>query len=75
MSHGERGQALARVWALIRTHKRKCNNGRCWQNDIALYKRTVGTRGSGRMDLPEKVLFRNCKRYIRGQQCSLKKCH
>lgn len=72
MSFGERGRELARVRRLIRTHKAKKNNARCWHNDEQLYARTLpeGSANAGKMILPENILIRNCKHYIRGQQCT-----
>jgi hypothetical protein len=72
MSSGERGQEIARLRKLIRTHKRKRDNARCWHGDEELYARTLpeGSRNAGRMTLPEDVLLRNCRKYIRGQKCS-----
>jgi hypothetical protein len=73
MSFGERGRELQRLRGLIRSHRGKRDNGRCWMNDIGLYKRTLpeGARGAGTMLLPLNTLLVNCKRYIVGQ----KMCH
>lgn len=75
MSFGKRGRELQRLRALIRTHKRKPNNARCWHTDEQLYDRALpeGSKDAGRMTLPEKVLLRKCKQYIRGQQCDMAK--
>ncbi len=75
MSHAERGQELMRVRKLIRTHKAKRNNARCWLADLMLYAKTLPEKntGAGSMDLPIQVLLKNCRQYIVGQQCSLKK--
>ncbi len=76
MSAGERGRELMRLRTLIRTHKVKRGNARCWHNDIMLYERALPDRsdGAGRMDLPFAVLISECKRYIRGQQCTEDRC-
>jgi hypothetical protein len=76
MSHRARGRELMRLRALIRTHKKKKDNARCWHCDEQLYKRTLpeGSEGAGRMTLSEAVLLRNCKKYIRGQQCTQRGC-
>lgn len=73
MSFGERGRELMRLRRLIRTHKAKKNNARCWHNDEQLYARALpeGSAHAGKMILPETTLLRNCTRYIRGQQCAL----
>ena len=72
MTAGEARQALMRVRRLIRTHKRKKGNARCFHNDTALYNATLpeGSRGSGVMDLSEKEHLKKCARYVRLQQCS-----
>ena len=76
MSSGKRAQELMRLRGLIRTHKRKKDNARCWLNDKQLYARALpeGSRGAGRMTLPKEVLLRNCERYIHNQQCSQHNC-
>ena len=76
MSFGERGEELMRMRKLIRSHKRKRNNARCWHNDEQLYARILpeGSKHAGRMTLPEDVLLGNCRRYIHGQQCTQHKC-
>ena len=76
MSLGERGQELARLRQLIRIHKNKQNNARCWHTDTQLYDRTLpeGSTGAGQMNRPELVLLSDCKKYIRAQQCFKKGC-
>lgn len=76
MNLSARGQELMRLRNLIRTHKSKRDNARCWHNDEELYARALpeGSRGAGKMLLPEVVLLRNCKRYIRNQQCISRGC-
>ncbi len=73
MSLAQRGYELQRMRNLIRSHKRKEGHARCWLNDANLYELTLpeGSGGMGRMDVPEEVLFKRCKRYIRDQQCKV----
>ena len=70
MSNAERGQEIQRLRGLIRTHKAKKDNARCWLADIALYDMALpeGSGGAGSMDLPREVLLINCARYIDRQQ-------
>lgn len=72
MSKSARGQELMRVRRLIRSHKQKRDNARCWLNDERLYDQVLPEKsaGAGKMTLPEEVLLRNCKRYIRRQKCT-----
>ncbi len=76
MSSGKRGQEITRLRTLIRSHKSKQNNARCWHNDEHLYAKALpeGSKSAGRMILPITILLRNCKRYIKGQQCSKSSC-
>lgn len=73
MTLGERGRELQRLRMLIRTHKSKSRNGRCWKNDENLYDLALpeGSEGGGRMDLPFDVLIAGCRKYIKGQQRGL----
>ena len=77
MTFAERGQELARLRQLIRTHKKKKDNARCWHNDTQLYDRALpeGSTGAGQMNQPEQILLGNCKKYIRGQQCFNRDCN
>jgi hypothetical protein len=70
MSKAKRGKELQRLRSLIRTHKKRENNARCWMADVELYKKALpeGGGGAGRMDLPKNLLLLNCVRYISGQQ-------
>ena len=70
MNFSERGQEIQRLRNLIRTHKRKKGNARCWLNDKNLYEKALpeGSNNSGRMDLPEETLLKNCRNYIAGQK-------
>lgn len=74
MSSGQRAKELMRVRVLIRTHKKKKNNARCWINDEVLYDKVLpeGSKNAGRMTLSKDILLQNCARYISGQQCNLK---
>jgi hypothetical protein len=73
MSLERRGYELQRLRGLLRSHKKKRGHARCWLNDANLYDLTLpeGSDGMGRMDVPEEVLFKRCKRYIRDQQCKV----
>ena len=53
----------------IRWHRDRKGNARCWHNDLRLYEVLPEGKPAGRMDQPEGILLRKCKRYIRGQQC------
>ena len=70
MSHGERGRELMRLRTLIRTHKAKRDNARCWLNDVVLYNKSLpeGGLGAGAMSQPFTKLIERCRSYIRGQQ-------
>ena len=76
MSFKERGQELARLRKLIRSHKNKSDNARCWHTDTQLYERALpeGSAGAGQMNRPELVLLGDCKKYIHGQQCFKRGC-
>ena len=70
MSLGGLRSELQRVRKLIRVHRDAKGNARCWLNDLLLYEKSLPEqKPAGKMDLPEKVLLRECKRYIRRQQC------
>ena len=73
MTHAERGRELQRLRNLIRTHRSKKDNARCWLNDRQLYNKALpeGDQNAGRMLLSFDTLIANCRRYIQGQQ---KKC-
>lgn len=76
MTFSERGQEIARLRKLIRTHKDKKDNARCWHTDTQLYEKALpeGAKGAGQMNRPELVLLRDCRKYIRGQQCFKRGC-
>jgi hypothetical protein len=78
MSFAECGREIVRLRQLIRTHKNKDGNGRCWMNDRNPYNKALpeGDKGAGRMDSPREVLLVNCKQCITGQKrrrCSKKR--
>lgn len=75
MSFAARGQEIMRIRRLIRTHKKKKDNARCWLNDLQLYDDILpeGSGKAGRMNLPACVLLKNCKKYILGQKCKRKR--
>ena len=74
MSFSERGKELQRARKLIRTHKARKDNERCWMADVELYNRTLPEKGgeAGKMGLPEEVLIVECRRYIKSQKCDKK---
>jgi hypothetical protein len=76
MTFSERGQELARLRSLIRTHKNKKDDARCWHTDTQPYEKALpeGSIDAGQMNQPEDVLLCNCKKYIRGQQCFKRGC-
>jgi len=76
MSLGELRKEIMRVRRLVRTHKKKKDNARCWHGDLQLYARIIpeGCEGAGKMRLPLSVLLRNCERYIQRQQCTKYGC-
>lgn len=62
---------IERLRKAIRKHRDAANNARCWHNDLALYGALPEGVAPGKMTDPEEVLLRNCRRYIRRQQCRL----
>lgn len=75
MTDGEARQELQRVRELVRTHRDREGNSRCWHADLELYGRVLPENEMpGRMDLPKDVLLANCSRYIDRQQCDGSKC-
>lgn len=70
MTAGVARQELMRVRELIRTHRDREENSRCWHADEELYGRVLPeTKLAGRMDGDKNVLLGNCARYIERQQC------
>lgn len=76
MGSAELRRELMRVRSLVRTHKKRKDNARCWHADLELYARILpeGDKGAGKMKLPEHVLLRNCWRYVQRQQCTKYGC-
>lgn len=64
------GQALAEVERLkqaIRKHRDERGHGRCWENDLELY-RALGEAVPGSPGLPDRAEFlAECARYYDGQ--------
>lgn len=75
MSIGKLRRELMRVRRALRRHRDAEGNARCWHNDVQLYARTLPEAATaGRMDLPEHVLLKKCKHYIRRQKCDATIC-
>jgi hypothetical protein len=74
MSPAELRREAMRLRDAIRKHRDAEENARCWHNDLALYGVLPENEPPGRMDGPEEVLLRNCRRYIRRQQCDGSGC-
>jgi len=70
MAPGELRHEVMRLRQAIRKHRDAHGNARCWHNDLALYAVLPEEKPAGRMDGPEDELLRNCRRYIRRQQCT-----
>ncbi len=58
----------------VRKHRNTNENARCWHNDLTLYAVLPENDPPGRMRGTEEELLRNCKRYIRRQQCATHGC-
>lgn len=58
----------------IRKHRDAEENARCWHNDLTLYGSLPEEVPPGRMVGPEEELLKNCRRYIRRQQCHSSMC-
>lgn len=74
MSLGQLRREVMKWRSAVRQHRNAEGNARCWHNDLALYALLPEGKPAGKMDLPERVLLRNCRRYIRRQQCSANGC-
>jgi ATP-dependent DNA ligase len=75
MAIGELRRELMRVRRIVRTHRDKIDDARCWHNDLQLYASVLPEeKPPGRMDGQEDKLLRKCKKYIRRQQCVLYGC-
>lgn len=75
MTEGQAHQELMRIRRLLRTHRDRSENSRCWHADAELYARVLPeSKPPGRMDLPKEVLLKQCGRYIDHQQCQHIRC-
>ncbi|MBI5733229.1 hypothetical protein HY967_04780 [Candidatus Jorgensenbacteria bacterium] len=75
MPTGKLRRELQRTRNVIRSHRNKEGNARCWHNDLGLYGKTLPeSKPAGKMTQPEDELLRNCKNYIRRQQCASHGC-
>lgn len=76
MSTGDLKQELQRIRSLVRTHKGRKGNARCWHVDLELYESVLpeGCEGAGKMNLSKDVLLKKCNGYIDRQQCVLRGC-
>lgn len=69
-------QNLMKTRKLIRKHRDADENSRCWCNDLELYEKTLPEqKPAGKMTQPEEKLLKNCKKYIRRQQCQKNSAH
>jgi hypothetical protein len=69
MSEGELRREVMSLRHAIRQHRDADENARCWHNDLALYGILPEEVPPGKMQGPEEELLKNCRRYIRRQQC------
>ncbi len=69
MSDVELRAEVMKLRRAIRKHKRAEGNARCWHNDLKLYGALPEGTPPGRMTGDPRLLFRNCRAYIRRQQC------
>ena len=60
---------VMRLRKALRKHRDADENARCWHNDLALYGLLPEGKKPGKLRGPEKVLLRNCLKYIRRQKC------
>lgn len=74
MTSAELRCEVMRLRHKIRWHRDLNENRRCWHCDLELYSVLPEERPPGRMVGPEEKLLRNCKRYIRRQQCAFRGC-
>ncbi|MEK7640808.1 MAG: hypothetical protein AAB389_02330 [Patescibacteria group bacterium] len=58
----------------LRKHRALSENSRCWHCDLQLYEVLPDSKPAGKMTKPEPELLRNCRRYIRQQQCDQYQC-
>ncbi|MEK7583902.1 MAG: hypothetical protein AAB490_01545 [Patescibacteria group bacterium] len=71
MAQGQLRREVKRLRDGLRKHRDARSNSRCWHNDLGLYGLLPEGKKPGKMLGDEKMLLRNCKRYIRRQQCFL----
>ncbi len=75
MTPAQAKQKLQKIRNAVRRHRDAKGNARCWHNDLQLYEKALPeAKPAGKMDLPESVLLKNCRRYIRRQQCPSTGC-
>ncbi len=75
MTVGELRRLIMKMRQAVRRHRDADENARCWHNDLELYEKILPeSKPAGKMTQSEKELLKNCKRYIRRQQCSLRGC-
>lgn len=74
MSLKELRHEVMKLRHAIRKHRDASENARCWHNDLTLYATLPEHDPPGCMDGSEEELLRNCKRYIRRQQCITHGC-
>lgn len=71
MTGGHARRELMRVRQLVRTHRDRREDARCWHADAELYARILPEQSPpGRMDGDKQRLLVHCARYIDRQQCS-----
>lgn len=69
MTPGALRTELRKIRKALRKHRDAKDNARCWHNDVELYGALPEAKKPGAMHGDEATLLRNCKRYIRRQQC------
>lgn len=74
MTSGQLRREVMKLRRAIRHHRDAAENARCWHNDLTLYEVLPEEKPAGKMIGPEEVLLRNCRRYIRRQQCEMHGC-
>lgn len=71
LTPGQLRQLIMKLRHAIRRHRDAEENARCWHNDLQLYGALPEQKPAGKMLGPEEELLRNCRRYIRRQQCCI----
>lgn len=74
LSLGRLRREVMRLRGAIRAHRHADENRRCWHNDLVLYGVLPEDIPPGKMVGLEEDLLRNCRRYIRRQQCERHGC-